>query len=345
MINIQQNSLPSINVVPDKLPLATLAFPEQSTSLNFSFSKLLFDFSVSVISIERTIDQLIIKAKVNNYVKLILSLQGQVTEDNRHFQPKSISLALDQEQESAEADFVTNSLIAIFALADEVSITLPSINLKLSLCFDLPPKQISELLKKQHTAYKVMVIEKAIEKTFVLPKDYSGKDIENITFVYKAIVERCFSWHQAKVQVFMPATLEQLSKLPLKPIIETISFPPKKLEKEVLNQVISLGLQIITLKDAILKNFDSVKQEIAQNDGHLVDAVFISSVGEAIFEFPEAPRLPKPAWTNFVQDLISLEHKLCDLLAEKYNLLAEASLSSLSEEEKEAIHPRAKELS
>lgn len=143
MINIQQNSLPSINVVPDKLPLATLAFPGQSASLNFSFSKLLFDFSVSVISIERTIDELIIKAKV-------------------------------------------------------------------------------------HT--------------------------------------------------FIPATIEQLSKLPLKPIIETISFAPKEVEKEVLNQVISLGPQILTLKDAILKNFYSVKQEIAQNDGHLVDAVFKTAV-------------------------------------------------------------------
>lgn len=95
------------------------------------------------------------------------------------------------------------------------------------------------------------------------------------------------------------------------------------------------------MKDAVLKNFDSVKKEVAQNDGHLVDAVFISSVGEAIFEFSDAPKLPKSPWSSFIQDLISLENNLCDLLFEKYNkLAAAASLSGLSEEEKEAIHPR-----
>ncbi len=343
MINIQSNSLPSINVVPDKLPLATLAFPAQPASLNFSFSKLFFDFSAPVVSLERTIanpSELIVKAKIDDYAKLILILQGQVTEDNTYFQTKSVSLVLEQDQESAEADFVTNSLIAIFALAGKLSVTLPSIILDLTLCFDLPPKQISELLKKRHIAYQIMVIEKANSKTLLLPKDYSGKDIENITFTYKAIMERQFSWHKAEVHVFMPATTEQLSNLPLKPVIETITFEPMEVQREVLNQTLFLGMRTTTLKDAVLKNFDSVKQEIAQNDGHLVDAVFISSVGEAIFEFPDAPRLPKLAWSSFIQDLISLENSLCDLLFEKYNLLAEASLSGLSEKEKQAIHPR-----
>lgn len=339
MINTHSNSLPYINTVPDKLPLTTLAFPVQSASLNFSFSELLFDFSALVISIERTRDELIVKAKIHDYAKLILVLQGQTTQDNAYFLTKNGYLTLKLEYESAEVDFVANSLIAIFALAGKSSVTLSSINLDLHLCFDLPPKQISELLKKRHIAYQLMVIENTTGKTFLLPKDYSSKDIENITFVYKAITEKYFSWHQAEVQIFVPATTEQLAKLSLTPI-ETRAFEPIECQKDVLNQCLFLGMRTTTLKDAVLKNFDSVKKEVAQNDGHLVDAVFISSVGEAIFEFSDAPKLPKSPWSSFIQDLISLENNLCDLLFEKYNKLAEASLSGLSEKEKQAIHPR-----
>lgn len=209
------NNLPYVNITLDKLLLTKLAFPAQSASLSFSFSELLFDFSTPVSSIGSTGDKLIVKAKLNDYAKLILVLQGRVTEDNVYFQTEAGSLVLEPEYESTEVEFVTNSLMAIFALAGMVSVALPSINLNLKLCFDLPPREISELLKKRNTAYKSMITE---------------------------------------------------------------------------------------------------------NSG--------------------AFRLPKSAWNSFIQDLISLENNLCDLLFEKYNKLAEASLKGLSEEQKEAIRPR-----
>jgi hypothetical protein len=184
----------------------------QSASLSFSLSELLFDFSAPVTSVESTVDKLIIKAKLNGYAKLILVLQGQVTEDNTYFQTETGFLVLEPEYESIEVEFVTNSLMAIFALADVVSVALPSINLNLKLYFDLPPIEISELLKKRNKAYKLIITENS---------DASG--------------------------------------------------------------------------------------------------------------------LPKSAWSNFIQELISLEDSLDDLLFEKYNRLAEASLSGLSEEEKQAI--------
>lgn len=215
MINIQSSSLPSSSVVPNKLPLATLAFPTQSASLEFSFSDLLFDFSAPVTNIERTVNELIIKAKVNDYLKLVLILQGGVTEDNAYFQTKTGFLGLEQEQESTEANFVADSLTSIFALAGDITVALPSINLDINLYFDLPPKQISELLKKQRVAYQSMITE------------------------------------------------------------------------------------------------------------------FSNTSGSA-----------KPAWDSFIQELVNLEDKLDDLLFEKYNKLAEASLCYLSEEEKEAIYPR-----
>ncbi len=197
------------------MPLTTLAFPAQSASLSFSFSELLFDFSTPVTSIERTVDKLIVKAKLSDYARVILVLQGRVTEDNVYFQTETGSLVLEPEYESTEVEFVTNSLMAIVALASVVSVTWPSINLDLKLCFELSPREISELLKRRHAAYKSMVIGSS---------DASG--------------------------------------------------------------------------------------------------------------------LPKSAWNNFIQDLISLEDNLTDLLFEKCNRLAEASLKGLSEEQKEAIRPR-----
>jgi len=69
-------------------------------------------------------------------------------------------------------------------------------------------------------------------------------------------------------------------------------------------------------------------------------ALIRSLTNQALFELPEAPRLPLNPWDSRIQSLIDLERELDSRLIERYHALAASTLAGLSEEERARVTRR-----
>jgi hypothetical protein len=66
----------------------------------------------------------------------------------------------------------------------------------------------------------------------------------------------------------------------------------------------------VKILDPYIVGTDRVREEVAQGDGHPVTVLFRSATNQALFELPEAPRLPPNPWDARIQALIDLEEAL-----------------------------------
>lgn len=308
----------------------------QAGMIEINAPAFLFNLNAPITTIQVSLDkqQVFITATIDETVLARLTLRG-IIENNHIFQTQESLLDLIVTEDVAKGDFIALTLKALLALAGETTLHIPRLGLKLKLNFQVPLKSISDILQKQQTAYRLMVIECATGITFQLPSEYSGKEIRDITFIYRAITDRTFVWPNPEmtITVEMPATQEQLSKMPRQLIVEDIHLDPMVVEKHLLGHTIHLGKQKLVIKDGVLKDFDWVLQNLAIDDGHIVPAVFISATGQYLFSFPEAPQLLDKPWDSLIQHLIDIEPYLYQQLSDSYNALAASTFSGLTEEE------------
>ncbi len=296
--------------------------------------------SATLTDITSIIDSTLIIAKsiLDQHVNLSLTLTGGLADGGTVFQVKQTSLQMELAKELARADFVASTLDALLALAGGVNLAIPEIGLDLKgLKFDKSLIEISRMLQTRQTAYRLMVIERTTGIRFALPPSFSGNEISNITFAYRAIFDRAFNWQFDTFPLRVPANQDTLNRIIAMNQSRSMTFSIAQDEITILGKSILLGDARVIVEDGFIENFDEVKKELERLDNHEVEVVIRSVNGQARIEMPDAPRLPDNAWDSNIQSLIDLESELDARLVERYHALAAATLEGLTEEEKAAV--------
>ena len=295
----------------------------------------------------RLTDKLIIEttrataqATFDEHVKLLLLMTGKVSESGTKFCVEKALLQIRSEKEFARANFVISTLNALMALAEEVHFAIPDIVLDLDLSFDLSLLEISKFLQIRQTAYRLMVIEQATNIEFSFPLQFSSEEVASILFVYRAIVDRCFTVPGETYPISILANEESLNRIRTLSEPAPISFIEEQFSEYVLGRKVFLGNMKVTIEDGIIENREEVYNELARLDGHEVRAVVRSASRRFRCELAEAPSLPNNPWDSNIQLLVDLESQLDDRLIERYNALAADTLADLTEEEKAAVTTR-----
>jgi hypothetical protein len=185
-----------------------------------------------------------------------------------------------------------------------------------------------------------MVIEQATGVQFLLPSHFSGDQMTQIIFAYRAIVDRSFYWPFESYPLRVPSNEEWLNRIASMDQPAPISFTLEQEEAEVLGKPILLGKVRVNVEHGLIQNLDQVKLELARLDGHEVEVIIRSGSDSAEFELLESPRLPANPWDPSIQALVDLESELDARLVERYHSLAAATLSGLTEEERAAVTAR-----
>jgi hypothetical protein len=281
-----------------------------------------------------------VQAALDVNVPLTIEIAGKLTGGGTEFKPKEIGLVIAPNGDDAGLLFVASTFVALFALSP-LSLVVPGIGLALNdLRFDLSPKQIGEQLRTSKTAYKLMVVGRATGNRMDFPPILSGQDLQILTLIYRAIVDRTFDWPLASYplrRLATPAALESIRALG-EPA--SMTFVRENVSQELLGRLIRLGTIKVFFKQAIIRDRDAFLGRLASESGQEVGTEVIAVDGRATIECADAPRLPDSPWTVQEKKLIALGPHLCDLLASRYNQLAAATLAGLTEEEKAEITAR-----
>lgn len=327
---LRQARLSQAKVIPFPVAHSLL-----EASLHISVPAFGVVLSSPIISFTRTAasDKVIVECAVDTDAIIVLTLIGNLLEDGDKFKIEQVLLTPELTEQRARADFVCSTLVAMLGLGANVILKIPEINLNLNLNFDSPLPSISEMLRRRQIAYRLMVIEQATGREFLIPDSLTGDEVESIAFAYHAITKESFFWPIKTVQIFIPALQEKLTELRLSDQPTIHVFPPRKVSKNILGQSIELGHEQVTIEDGIVLDIDNVRRELATDDGHLVEVIMISLSGQAKYEIFEAPNLRDRSWGDNIKTLIDIEAELDSRLAQKYHALATATFAGLTESE------------
>lgn len=347
---VASNFSSSLVALPSPAYVMPFALAESSSdlSLEITIPELAFRFTGSVGNVSKLMaadsqSGFVFEVPLHEGVNLVLTLSGSMnredtsTTEEDTFTTEEVNVNIDSQDQDAEACFVASSFYAAVGMGERVRILIPELGLDLSQAFQTTLSAISEKLQWRQIAYRVMVVERATGFKFELPSALSGIDVEHLAFIYYAVVERTFLFPFSTVTYpALPATksnLEQITNLSSK---KFIVVGPDSLNKSFLGKTIPLGNDaVFIIADAVIDNFEQVREELARDDGHSVEIVIRSLSGQAEYRLPSAPRMPNTAWEPFIQKLVDIDAVLDARLAERYHTLAAATLSGLSDAEKE----------
>ncbi len=305
-----------------------------------------FNFGIegTVVQFRQDTDagQIFIRVAIDANVEANIEFAGRLTEHESSFEIAQVSFRLAPTKDCARDDFVASTLNAALALSQRVHFQMPEGGLDLALGFDLPLIEISRLLQSRQTSHRLMTIERATGIRFDLPQGgFSGTDIAAIIFVYRAIVDRAFTYHLINgLPIVIEADEEGAKRLRSLQESRVIGFGPEEMSRQLLGVEIPLGRMTVKILDPYIVEIDRVREEVAQGDGHPVTLLFRSATNQALFELPEAPRLPPNSWDARIQALIDLERELDSRLIERYHALAAGSLAGLTDEERKRVTTR-----
>jgi len=282
--------------------------------------------------------RLVVKARIDTNAKIIVTLLGESAAEG--FQTNSISLGFENPERSAESDFRTATLRAALSLATRTRLASPGLSLDLWFRPNEPLREISAMLKLRQTMYRLMVIERATGRHFEIPSFILGEDLKAISPFYHAITERAFEWPLEGVQTVNYAASKDVAGS-LEEWNQSSTFDCPCFQRPALFGIeVPLGEGTITIIDNHIEDFDQVVKELRSDDGHPVAIRIRSRIGLALYNFPDAPRLPDKPWDADLQMLIDMEGQLDAALMERYNALAAATLAGLNEDEKAEITAR-----
>ena len=275
---------------------------------------------------------------VDKDVYLDLNLIGKSLERENKFEVGQFSIFYHIDERRPRAHFVADTLMAVMGLAGKLDLKIsePEVSTRLNLEPSL--LEISKMLHRRQTAYRLMVIEQATGRQFLLPSAISDREIERIAFVYHAIVDRSFIWPGGRLNISVPATPENASQIAQVVRLSSWPLPPQPLAKTVLGQHIELGLATVTMEDAVVKNLDSVMEELETGDGHQVTLEIHSR--QDTYEFIGIHYSTDLSWEPKIQALIDLEPYLDAAITGRYHALAASTLEGLTDEQKSAITAR-----
>lgn len=349
-------------VVPAVLPgIARVTLPEYSPRVfsgvmgnprsplgSESLTILISDFNLAIdaivvqLSQDQRTNEVSMRLRTASDVEGSITLGGRITENGTQVEIKKVSFRLSPVEDGAQADFVTSTLNAALTLSHRVHFQMPGMGLDLALGFELPLIETSRLLQSRQTSYWLMVIERATGIQFHLPSTaFSGADIAATILVFRAIVDRVFVYHFLDpLRIEIEANEAGRERLRSIEESEVQTFGPEQVSRTLLGFSIPLGPLTLKINDPYIEDLDRVRLEIARGDGHTVPVLIRSRTNQAVFELPEAPRMPLNPWDSRLQLLIDLERDLDARLIARYHALAASTLDGLSEEEKTRVTRR-----
>jgi hypothetical protein len=313
---------------------------EGSVQLSFSSPQVNLEWPSTSLRVAAEHGQITIHAALDSNATLIIELFGKVTAGGASFKPEEVRLQIDSTGDDARLHFIASSLVALLALSPS-ALRVPAIGLMLEdLRFDLPLKQIGEQLRTSKTAYKLMVIARATGNRMDFRPVLSGEDLQILTLIYRAIVDRTFDWPLATYPPRAPATRAAWESLSALPQPAPMTFVREDVSQELMGRLIPLGAIKVYFKQAVIKDRDAFLQSLASEDGQEMETDVIALDGRARIECTGAPSLPDNPWTVEEEKLIALGPHLSDLLAVRYDKLAAATLAGLTADEQAEITAR-----
>lgn len=329
------------DVIAGNLPIQ-LTEHSSNFSLKFAVPDFQIELAIPITDIIQSIKagEVILRAALNREVTAVFTFTGELNGNDGEFRINSVRFNVEGRSGSASTDFVVCSLIAMFGLADLVSLHIPEIDFSLGLRFNEVLLDISHMLRRRQLAYRIIVIERATGYDFQWPLEVSGEEVETIAFIYHAIVERTFNWPIDSITVLLPATEAVLNQLLFVNQFDCFTLGPDPIAKTLFGKQISLGVGTVTVLEKYIDEFDTVREALARNDGQIVPVVVRSLTGQVCYELPGAPNVNNASWEPMFQSLIELESTLDAHLTERYCALAAATLSGLTDDEKERITAR-----
>jgi hypothetical protein len=269
-------------------------------------------------------------------------LRVALNEEQSAFAIEGVQFRLASTDDSARADFIASTLNAALTLSNEACFRVGEIGLDLRLSFQLAPIEISQFLQARQTSHRLMTIERATGLRFSLPAEgFSGVEIGAIVFVFRAIVDRVFTYPLTNGVLLEVEANASGHKL-LRSIQDTslVRIGPEQVSKRLLGIDVPLGPLTVEIRDAEVEDLDQVLGAVATNDGRRVHFTVRSLTNQATYMLPDAPRLAPNPWEGLIQVLVSLEHELDRAMLSQYNALAAATLTGLTQEEKGVVTKR-----
>lgn len=320
--------------VPISLPFPR---PDSNLSLLINASGVRYELEAPIVgSLTIEDNRIVARFVVDNHVYLDLNLIGQSVDSENKFKSGQFSLFYKVEEHRPRAHFVADTLMAVIGLAGRLDLKMFEPDVNTNLTFELPLLEISKMLHRRQTAYRLMVIEEVTGKQFFLPSAISEKEIDKIAFINHAIFDHSFKWLGGTLTSSIPATPENASLFAqlAQPFSESHVIT---LSETVLGQSIDLGRATVTIEDAVVKNLDEIRAQLEAGDGRQVTLEICSLSGQDKYEFTETPYSPDIFWEPKIQALIDLEPYLDAAISERYHALASATLAGLTEEEKKEM--------
>lgn len=332
---------PTANVLSGAFPVP-LPQVEQGLSLCFDIPAFQLQLAIPITKVESDMDagRVVFRGTIDAAAILILTGTGKLNRAEGSFKIEHVNLHIERLAEIARADFIVSTIRAALVLAGDIHVRIPSIQIDITLRFNEPLLDISQMLRRRQIDYRIMVIERTVGHEFHLPADISGDEVRDITLAYHAIVDRSFVWPIGSITIFFPATIEWANTLSRLRHEKSIPIGPDPFSLELFGYQIELGQRGIIIQDAVIENFEITQKEISKDDGHLVPVVIRSASGQAKYDFFGAPKLPAAMWDSNIQRMVELESQLDAALVARYHALAASTLEGLTEEEKIAITAR-----
>jgi hypothetical protein len=251
----------------------------------------------------------------DNVIKITLS--GEWNDDEGLY-VKNFGFDVGQQGETPNSVFLLKTFWIMLGLSVKLKIKIPVLNQEATMSFDTDLKAISELLQTRQIAYRLMVIEKTYGIRLSVPQFIEGRDIENIAFCYKAIIERKFEWFCDTLTFFPLSTTEYIDLLPPTNSLFLLTFPTQNETRIIFDRSLNLGQLFIEIDQAMVVNYEEARQKLLALNGAPVEVIVKSMNGKMRYKAINVPILPKNAFSREIQQLIDLEEKFDSMFFDKY---------------------------
>jgi hypothetical protein len=305
-----------------------------------------FDFQIFDIKGSLESNEITFFLNLDNQIKVKAVLQGTWEKLKSDMEPSfhitNFGMSLYENLETPLSMFLNSTLWAMLGISSKFTIKFPMLNnYILTSSFEMPIDEISKLLQERQIAYRLLVIETATGIKLPFSHGFiDGKDIENIAFCYKAIIEREFSWFSTPTIIPWQSNEESLTWLPESNEPSSVTFRPEPVVKSIFGIDIPLGLMAGKIDKAVIDNYEEAKEKLAKLDNKSVSIKQRSVDGTILMIAVNVPHLPQNPWTEKLKNLINIDSQLDEKVLERYFSLASSTLDGLTEKQKEEITER-----
>ena len=278
-----------------------------------------------------------LRARIEGETVLVLQHDG-VFDDEGLFRAEHTWLDLEHVNPSPRVEYIALSIWAMIGLSNEFQLELEELNYKESLSLQLPLAQVASFMSRRLFARKVMTIADATGTHFILPERLSADDLSDANFLYKVVTEATFDWPMDDLEPSLPAQPHDVLQILQAGGVVGVSIRVESHPFKLLNQEIWPGAFVIHIAQAKLRK--------AELDRGLLSGtprceMWVRAVdGVARYEFEAPPRPGGVEDDALLRALANAEDQLTRRLAARYELLAAATVSDLTDDEVEAVTER-----